>query len=130
MNGRALTMNTTKIYSAEVLPILRPECKARADRAREGANNAGITGQMPYPPTYSAEEIRRSIAQRMTWDAYAAAEYPRPILADAMDAAALRPELADEIWHQTAGATILFSGCDCASPAVHRDNLTLLAALL
>jgi hypothetical protein len=66
------------------------------------------------------------LAYRIGWDAPAAGEYPRPMLADAYALAAVRPDLSDRVWHHVAGATILGGYC-CGTPASHRDALVALA---
>lgn len=120
----------TTTYAADVLPSLRPECLARAEQARTIAERLNLRGQLPYPDGYSPEEVRKSVSSRLVWSVYAAGEFLRPFLSDVIDAAALRPELADEIWHQAAGAAIVGTGCGCTSPAEHRANVIVLASLL
>lgn len=111
-------------------PTLRPECMTRADQARRLAELLHLRGQLPYPDGYSADEVRQSVSSRVRWSVYAATEYVRPFLSDVIDMATIMPELADEIWHQAAGAAIVGTGCGCTSPAEHRENLTVLASLL
>jgi hypothetical protein len=71
-----------------------------------------------------------AVVYRMVWDAPAAAEYPRPILADSADASELAPDLAAEIWHAAAGAIITPIGCDCGTPASHRDRFAELGRII
>ena len=98
---------------SDTLTRLPERCHTRGEQLRRHAESAGVTGNS------SDADI---IARRMVWDAPAAAEYPRPIMSDATDAAALRPDLAGDIWHAAAGAIITAPGCDCDTPAGHRDT--------
>lgn len=94
--------------------VPRPErCTRRGDALREYAERYGIGAHYP---------LASLVARRMVWDAPAASEFPRSILADAADAADLRPDLAGDIWHAAAGAIITPLGCDCDTPAGHRDT--------
>lgn len=102
------------------------DCQARAQRVQKLAADKSIAGQLPYPMGYTHRETVRSIAQRLAWDAHAASEYLRPILSDATDVAAVRPDLAHDVWHHAAGAAIVGGYC-CGTPAAHRDALVALA---
>lgn len=91
-------------------------CQLRGDALRDYAERFGIRP--------SAILIPDSIARRMVWDAPAASEFPRSVLADAVDASALRPDLSGAVWHAAAGAIITPLGCDCDTPAGHRDTFS------
>lgn len=110
---------------------LAPACQVRAATVRAMAQDApDVRGQVAYYPVdYDVQAITSSVASRLAWDAYAACEYARPVLSDALDVETLRPDLADDVWHDAAGATILGTVC-CASPAEHRDRLVALAERL
>lgn len=95
-----------------------PACDARATAVREYATRAGCVPESVL--------VGSRIASRMVWDAPAAAEYPRAMLSDAADAAALWPDLAAAVWHHAAGATILGTYC-CGTPGSHRDALADIA---
>ena len=95
-------------------------CKDRADYVRTFAEQRGLTGEFR---TFEA------LAYRLAWDAPAASEFIRPVLADAADVEHARPDLADAVWHHAAGATILGTSC-CGTPADHRDALVAMAATL
>lgn len=100
--------------------VPRPaRCTARGDALRAYAARMGILAS-PAP-------VASVVAGRMIWDAPAAAEYPRAILADAVDACELRPDLAGDIWHAAAGAIITPDGCDCDTPAGHRETFAAIA---
>jgi hypothetical protein len=108
-------MSTAVVDSGRVVCLVpsAPRCEARGDALRDYASRLEVTGQGTTDPDI--------IARRMIWDAPAASEYPRPILADCVDASRIRPDLASAIWHAAAGAIITPAGCDCATPAGHRD---------
>ena len=100
--------------------VPRPErCTARGDALRDYAETYGIRPDVA--------PVASIVAGRMIWDAPAAAEYPRAMLADAADAAELRPDLAGDIWHAAAGAIITAPGCDCDTPAGFRDTFAAIA---
>lgn len=99
-----------------------PRCVARADALRDYAARMGIA---PAPIL-----LPETIAYRMVWDAPAASEFPRPILADAADCAAYRPELSGAVWHAAAGAIITAPGCDCDTPAGFRDTFAAIGRTL
>jgi hypothetical protein len=96
---------------------LAPLCLGRAVLIRD-AHTA---------PTVATSDS--AIIWRLSWDAPAAGEYPRPMLATAAAAAARWPDLALDIWHHAAGATILGQYC-CGTPASHRDALADIARSL
>lgn len=100
---------------------LPPRCAERAETVRVYARDTA-RGQ--------GTRDLGTLTLRILWDAPAASEYPRPALSDAADLAAVRPDLAGTGWHHTAGATILGPGCDCNTPAGHRDALQALARTL
>lgn len=102
---------------APTVAALPDACAHRGDVVRDYAERAGIT--------VHTSDIG-VIAWRLAWDAPAAGEYPRPMLQDAADLAELRPDLAADVWHHVAGATILGPLC-CHHPAGHRDALTAIA---
>lgn len=112
--GVVLTASTYPETARVACLVPLPErCEARGNALRDYAARMGIT---PSPVL-----IPEVIEHRMVWDAPAASEFPRCILADAVDAAELRPDLAGAIWHAAAGAIITPNGCDCDTPAGHRD---------
>ena len=115
--------STEPARPAEPQPAdLAPKCAANAARVAEYAAAYGITA-VPGP-------VPSIVAYRLAWDAPAAGEFIRPMLADGADAAVLWPPLAETIWHHIAGATILHGGCHCLTPAGHRDALIALARIL
>ena len=100
--------------------VPRPErCTVRGEQLRAYAERMGILAT-PAP-------VASIVAGRMIWDAPAAAEYPRAVMADAADACELRPDLARDIWHAAAGAIITAPGCDCDTPAGHRETFQAIA---
>lgn len=101
---------------------LPERCERRADALRSYAERYGIRCN---PVT-----LPETVARRLVWDAPAAAEYPRPIMADAVDVCELRPDLSLAVWHAAAGAIITAPGCDCDTPAGHRDTLAAIAHTL
>ena len=104
---------------------MNAKCAARA--AWAAARSVEI-GQVPSDLRNNyGEEARRVAGVNLAWCAYAAGEYPRPMFQAAANAALLAPELAEDIWHRSAGAAIVGPMCDCATPAGHRD---ILAGLL
>lgn len=98
-------------------------CQRRADIVRQYADDISAGGQLN-----GRDDV--ILARRIAWDAHAAVDYPRPMLADAVDLAASWPTLSSVVWHLVAGATILGPGCDCQSPAAHRDALVELAVII
>lgn len=104
---------------ADELWMMPPACVARGDYARSLAARHGINAD-PVP-------VASRVAFRLRWDAPAASEYAKPVLADAADVTRLRPDLAAEVWHHAAGAIIVGTYC-CGTPAAHRDALVALAA--
>jgi hypothetical protein len=90
-----------------------PECEARADLVRELAQSLAPHASIPSLDV---------LAWRLSWDAPAAGEYPRAMLADGRAVDALAPDLSARAWHAIAGATILGRYC-CGTPASHRDAL-------
>lgn len=98
-------------------------CQRRADVVRGIAERAGIVGQANGRDPWI-------LARRIAWDSHAAGEYPRPMMADAVDLAAAYPAMSSVVWHLVAGATILGPGCDCQAPAAHRDELVNLATMI
>jgi hypothetical protein len=104
------------------LPALPDRCARRADVVRGYAERLEVTGQRTTD--------LGTIGRRIGWDAHAAAEFPRAMMADCVDLAAVRPDLAAYVWHHGAGAMILGPGCDCDTPAGHRDQLVILGRAL
>lgn len=103
------------------LVAMPARCAARADAVRA------------YAETLELGQGTRDmliLARRISWDAHAAGDYPRPMLSDALDLSAAWPLLAEAMWHLVAGATILGPGCDCQPPAAHRDALVNLAVIV
>lgn len=111
--GVVLTGDWPRALVASVSP-LPDRCQRRADACRDWAQSVGLEAS-----PYTTAAI---VAGRMVWDAPAAGEYVRPVLADACDAAYLRPDLAAAIWHAAAGSLITAPGCDCDTPAGFRDT--------
>lgn len=98
------------------LPMPLP-CAVRAERLRLYA------AKNQYDGRRRDDSI---LARMLSWDSWAAHEFPRVAIADAADVALSHPELSDRVWHHTAGATILAGYC-CGTPAGHRDALIALA---
>jgi hypothetical protein len=111
--GVVLTGDWPRARVACLVPM-PDRCQRRADACRDYAARVGLTA---YPTA-----VASIVSRRMVWDAPAAGEYVRPILADACDAAELRPDLSGAIWHAAAGALITAPGCDCDTPAGFRDT--------
>ena len=104
---------------------MNTKCAARA--AWAAARSVEI-GQVPYDlRTHYGDDARRIAGSNLAWCSYAAFEFARPMMQAASNAALLVPELAEEIWHRSAGAAIVGPMCDCATPAGHRN---ILAGLL
>ena len=100
---------------------MNAKCAARA--AWAAARSVEI-GQVPSDlRAYWGEQAPRVARNNLAWCSYAAFEYPRPMFQAAANAALIVPEMAEEIWHRSAGAAIVGPACDCATPAGHRDAL-------
>lgn len=97
-------------------------CAARATAVREYAESIGVNGQPGCDLL--------TVARRLAWDAYAAGEYPRPLLSDAVDLVNVYGVMSAVVWHLVAGATILGPGCDCQPPGAHRDALVQLSTIV
>lgn len=94
-------------------------CQRRADVLRDHARARGFEGR---------RRADTMLARVLAYDVWAFAEFPNVALADATDIALAHPELADYVWHHTAGAAILATPiCECPHPAYHRDRLIDLA---
>lgn len=101
-------------------PVLPDRCARRAVIVGEYAAAYLTAADAP---------VASRVLSRIVWDAPAAGEFPKAMLADALDAAALWPEHAEAIWHHAAGVTILGPGC-CSTPAAHGEALAALARSL
>lgn len=120
MAGAILTADGARVACLVPMP---DACQRRADVVRSHAEAIGVVGQ-------SNGRTLDILARRIAWDSHAAGEYPRPMMSDATDLAAAYPAMSSVVWHLVAGATILGPGCDCQTPAAHRDELVNLACII
>lgn len=120
MAGAVLRSDGTGIACLVPMP---DACQRRADVVRRHAESLGIVGQ-------SNGRTAGILARRIAWDSHAAGEFPRPMMSDAVDMCEAYPAMSSVVWHLVAGATILGPGCDCQTPAAHRDELVNLAVII
>ena len=80
-----------------------------------------------WPEWMDPNQRTQLLAGSLRWVAWAAGEYPGPMLDDAAAVEQYHPELAADAWHLAAGACCL---CACNPPAWHRDQLDQLARRL
>lgn len=105
--------------SADAPTPLPEACQRRADTLRQYAEAKGYQGR---------QRDDSVLARMLAYDCWAAHEFPAVVIADAADVALSRPDLADRVWHHTAGAAILATPiCECPHPAYHRDQLIAIA---
>lgn len=120
MAGAILTSDGTAVACLVPMPAA---CQRRADAVRDLAESHDIRGQA------NGRDLL-ILARRIAWDSHAAGEYPRAMMADAVDLSTAYPAMSSVVWHLVAGATILGPGCDCQPPAWHRDALVQLAHIV